>query len=925
MKFKKLSLFFGLVIITLSLNAAVFSAAASVNPSVLNENTVVAPSDSTTKATGADGWYSQNKNVFWAGHNLSQSSGSSLSVNIVNKNGLNAFETRVYNTSTGNYTGVAYRVSHAHVEGQPNYTAELEEKGIHEFGFEVTYFDSENMAGNWLAVYNTWNNSVNNVNKPSYGHELLPLVQYEGTNSWKRYRWYKDYGEDLSAWNFYSDQSEREDFRFLSVKGEVGSSTPNTADLTVGATYIHDFTMLPKNEFEEYCKTTSESYIMAERGGVISYGMVSSASSYSKEDGAVSQKAGRFGINAAAGEEIIFYAPETDLKDEKGAVVIDCYADEETKITVTENGKIRRVTHTGGEWQTLKFLRSEITDGLYYVKANKKISIASIHLEAADEEIPAYDPEIDPDEGNDEGGEAPLVGASVITFAEPKTQTDGKNATVTYTLTSLPEGKKAVLVAAYVNPETEKILAINSSECDDVSLLTDRKISVSLPDKTAEGGVLRHYLFESLKNVAPLGNFAPAPPKLLSAETLGTSTTLKWNKTYDDYDNADDLTYGIYDSGMLKKDGICELSGTVSGLILGEEYSLSVAAEDTMEAVSNLSEEKQVVIEKPNTLIAGTQGVGTSNPQISDDGHLMFVGGVDVKGYFNAYEPSVALGLTCYKTTEKLNDAGEVIPELFTRVPFRVDPNYANTLKSKGISKVGLEITYFDSSELKGSYLDIYMSYGKTEASTKVDAYAAADYIPVTGTNTWKRYLVAFDLNGGWFAPNETNITRGNPHIEIFSAKGTTGGDRDICVGKTLIHSVTLLPIDDFNEYKEASGAYLTANEGAVVSLNLTSDIGGKYEENGVTKHAGRFGADISKNTSVSFKLEDTSLVSMEGSVVVFCYAEKETNVTLGGETLIHSGNGWQKLKFNQSPIIKNYTLTADGDISINSVRITAN
>ena len=164
-------------------------------------------------------------------------------------------------------------------------------------------------------------------------------------------------------------------------------------DVTVGATYIHDFTMLPIDEFNEYCAKTSDTYLTAEHGGVISYELESSIAGYSKSEGTVGEVDGRFGANIFAGSEVTFSAPGTTLAGEKGAVVVECYAAEKTKITVTENGNIRRVEHPGGSWQTLSFLREEMVTGEYTLVADKNITIASIHYAPTERTVPPYDTE----------------------------------------------------------------------------------------------------------------------------------------------------------------------------------------------------------------------------------------------------------------------------------------------------------------------------------------------------------------------------------------------------------------------------------------------------------------------------------------------------------------------------------------------------
>ncbi len=425
MKIRRLSLLLSIIMVIVSLQMPVLAGAETVDaasaevivsePNFVHGNTVVAPEDTSTKATGADGWYSANKNVYWAGHNVSQSAKGSLSVNIIQKKRMSAFET--VQRDNGSYSGVAFRVSHAHVDGQPNYTAELEAAGDHKFGFEITYYDSKEMAGNWLLCYMTWSNAENNAHK-SFGHYGLPIVQYEGTDSWKRVRWTHDYGSDVTKWNFYSDGAEREDFKFYSIKGTAGSSTMNKDDATVGPTYIHDFTMLPIDEFEEYCAKTSDSYLTAEEADVISYGLESNIAGYNSIDGNVSGVDNRYSAKIPAGFEVKFSAPETALKGNMGKIVVECYAKEETNVTLNgttlvHTGDLQPTVSSGSDnsYQKLVFLQSCITDGEYTLTADKDIQIASIHYEGV---------------ATREKANTVTADLRETTYASPQTSADGR-------------------------------------------------------------------------------------------------------------------------------------------------------------------------------------------------------------------------------------------------------------------------------------------------------------------------------------------------------------------------------------------------------------------------------------------------------------------------------------------------------------------
>ena len=386
MKFRKLSLLLSIIMIVVSLQVPAIAAteAVTVEPSYKHGNTVKATAF-TAKERKV---YSSNGNIRWTGYDFDTDyKKGTISVNDVVKNGLQAYETVKYYDSTGveqdKYSAVGYRVSYTGTDPETNYTTILDNAGVHEFGFEVTYFDSSEMAGNWLLVYKTWQTGNN-----QYGHYGMPLVQYEGTNTWKRHRWTHDYGSDLSKWSFWSDQEERVDFKFYNVEGTIGSTTVNKDNATVGAAYIHDFTVLPIDEFNEYCAKTSDNYLTAEFGGVISYGMESNIAGYNKDGGTVGGVDNRYSAKISANQEVTFSAPGTALKGKMGKIVVECYAKEKTNvtlngITLVHTGDLQPDVSSGSDnsYQKLSFLQSCITDGEYTLTADKDIQISSIHYE----------------------------------------------------------------------------------------------------------------------------------------------------------------------------------------------------------------------------------------------------------------------------------------------------------------------------------------------------------------------------------------------------------------------------------------------------------------------------------------------------------------------------------------------------------------
>ncbi len=696
-------------------DASVMSEEITAEPSYKHGNTVKAAAFKAKERKV----YSANGNVRWTGYDFDTDyKKGTISVKAVTKNGLQAYETVQYYDSTGvaqsKYSGVGYRVSYTGTAPETNYTAALDAAGVHKFGFEVTYFDSKEMAGNWLLCYKTWQTGNN-----QYGHYGMPLVQYEGTDTWKRVRWTHDYGSDLSKWSFWSDQEERVDFKFYNVAGTVGSTAINKDDATVGAAYIHDFTMLPIDEFNEYCAKTSDAYLTAEHGGVISYGMESSIAGYNRGASTVGGVDNRYSAKISANQAVTFSAPGTALKGKMGKIVVECYAKEETNVTL--NGVT--LVHTGdlqpdvtsghdNSYQKLSFLQSCITDGEYTLTADKDIQIVSIHYEGVE-----------------------------------------------------------------------------------------------------------------------------------------------------------------------------------------------VAAE-------------------ANTVTADLSEVTYAAPQSSADGKLMFVGQTDKNTYMSWYTPAVVSGLPAYKSQERKDDAGNTRENNYSWITFRMGASYAEELKDAGEDEVGYEVTYFDAAEMEGKFLKVNMDWAD-EGQETVNRQSAVKYVPLTGSNSWKTYRGSWDTYGGWFAPWTTQVSRGNPHLEFVVCESDTGAGRDQTTVPAIIHSATVMSVDDYMDGYVADGdAYISVEKGAVISAGITSSIDGKYQGNGVGQHAYAFGADVQADSALAFTVDSMAGKEDVGTVTVKCYADEDATVTLGADTKTLAGGAWQEISFEDVNLGEELSLTADKAISVASVKV---
>lgn len=498
------------------------------------------------------------------------------------------------------------------------------------------------------------------------------------------------------------------------------------------------------------------------------------------------------------------------------------------------------------------------------------------------------------------GGNAFATEGERIKFGNAQISTDSGITTVTLPLLTKPAGKSVVLVAAYIHQETGRILSVNAAPFDDVSLIAENYINIGVENKEEEGGKLSYYVWDSLGNEITLLNNPPATPLDLEDSTTISQSHLTWSSPDDDYDLSEDLTYNIYQNGMLLKENSSQKEYTVQNLAWGSDYSFEVCAVDKEGAQSNA---KTVSVTTPykNT-------VQTTNAVIpSPDGNLEFTGSETANTRYFYCEKAEAGGLPCYKTALRTQDSAG------TYLMYKFADKYFSELS--GVKKFACELTYFDEGTDKITVDWYCLRNGASQI-----AYERT-FVIKTNTMTWKTIRKTFTLeNTEEFAKN-TDEGSGYFNFRLKSSDKNVG---------LKARAFSVFPIYEDgreNEYdaviKKNAGAYLAADK-ATVSCDVESNAEGVIP----TEMDGRSGIALSAlGENFTFRVTDAALQSGNIKGYVTYYApEAGTNITLGAETKSVTASGkWQMMCFDISDIGSGTNaITADNDVYINSVRIVA-
>lgn len=488
-----------------------------------------------------------------------------------------------------------------------------------------------------------------------------------------------------------------------------------------------------------------------------------------------------------------------------------------------------------------------------------------------------------------------------IKFGEVSVSSEEGVTTLSVELLTKPAGKSTALVAAYVHPDTGRLLSVNYSICADVSLLESDSLKVILTDKTDDGGVLSYDIWDSIENGVSLLNSSPSVPDDLMATAGLSDADISWSAPLDDFDLAENIKYNIYDEGMLIKENCTGLEFAAENLVWGSEYNFEVRAVDSEGAESESAEVKV------NTIIKNTV-LTTSEYTQSPEGNLEFTGS-ETETTRNFYSVKAqAGGLDCYSTTltTSANPTGSYLTYRFA------DDYYAEV---DGIEGFVCELTYFDEGE---DNIKLEYHYFKEDGS---QGDSSSTFLKKTNTKTWKTARKIYTLAAG--RSFKANDNYGNGY---FTFRLKTDNDN---VGLKA-RSFSVFPIYDmdgetdeyFAKIKNNAGAYFKV-EGASVTCDLESNAEGRIIETVADRDCVKLSA--LPGNSFEFEITDSALQSENVEVIISYYAENEkTQISLGDVTQPVTANGkWQKMCFKLSDLGSgiNY-ITANKDLYINSVRV---
>ena len=494
-------------------------------------------------------------------------------------------------------------------------------------------------------------------------------------------------------------------------------------------------------------------------------------------------------------------------------------------------------------------------------------------------------------------GSVAMAADERIMFGEVSVESDGTTTTIEIELLSKPVGKSAVLIATYTDPESGKILSVGINPQSDISLLDGDIFSVSLDDKTEEGGVLSYNVWDSLGGNMSLLNNAPSVPVEAVADETYKDATLGWTAPLDDYDNSDTLTYNIYDDGMLVAENYDSVEYLAENLASDTSYNFEVKAVDS-EGV-----ESEGVVIKAETL--GTHTAYTTDEYTqSPDMNFEFAGSLTENTRLFYVTKAEAGGLDCYATTTRHNGAPTYLMYRFTNDYFA---------ELEGVKAVALELTYFD----EGTDT-IKIEVRVTNASGNgMDKEVA---IRRTNTGVWKTVRKIYTLPANThFAYNDD---LGNGHY-TFRMKADTVG---LKVCKFSVNPIfdTEGKTDEYYTIKKNAGSYFTADN-AIIECDLTTNAAGTE----LTEISGRMGVALSglSGSEATFKVTDSTLMAGNVKVIVTYYAPGEdTTISLNGEEMnAFEGGKWQKAAFDITNIGSGTNaITSNDDIVINSIRVVA-
>lgn len=524
-----------------------------------------------------------------------------------------------------------------------------------------------------------------------------------------------------------------------------------------------------------------------------------------------------------------------------------------------------------------------------------------------------------------------------VYLGNPEVNSDGTETTVVCPIISAQTGESVLLVASYVDEVTGKLLSINSTYMNDAS--AESEIEVKLPDKSAENAKLHYYLLRDRTTLTPIENFAPVAPKAGGIkldknnvyEHWRNKLTLDWSKSpADDYDSPADMLYNLYDEGSLLAENIEECSVQLDNLLPGNVYHLAIAAKDKEGAVSKESQYDTITVDMPNTAITAVSSDcwldhATIDGQVGHN--LIYAGVADDGSTHNRAVLNEAGGMPCFVARTFTRPSGSIEPGFLA---YRFSEAALKAYKDE--TEFTYEIIFYDNDISSVLFHSNYIEGA---------SLSAVDSISMIGDNAWKVGRGSFTTNGSNLALVRDGNKGGTANFYHFRFQNSAAG-ASVFGHELNAFSLTCMPTSEFEKYASLRGADLTIIEhkeknennvenvtaAATVICGLESNAKGLSMQSGdVNTIANRsaFNLDNLSGRELTFKITDNSLLGQAGEVTVCCYAERETTVTLGGETKVIPANTWRKLTFSQSSInSEEYGISANNTLYVSSLRVTA-
>lgn len=485
--------------------------------------------------------------------------------------------------------------------------------------------------------------------------------------------------------------------------------------------------------------------------------------------------------------------------------------------------------------------------------------------------------------------------AERIKFTEPEISSAEDVTTVTYTLTEMPAGEGATLIAAYIERESGNILSINSVTSEDVSLLEDGKITLTLADKSAEGGVLKHWLWTNLNSVISLNDGAPdkvAEVKAIpDASSPSSKINLSWNASEDDWDAAEDLKYNVYDMGIPIAEGVSQKAFSAEKLKWGSKYAFEVESVDSSGKVSERNSGGMVETIYPNSLL-------TTDTITSTDNNLIFTSQAwqeapEAPGsaaWYYCYKDAVMDNLPCVATSVRkglgtyhsVKFSDELLADLRGDGEFIFEIEYLST--GNGYMTLELYQTENGADKNENFKFDI-VNDGKWNVLTK----------KVTVTNDFQA---------------EGRKGHNYSHLRFVG-----GNSVATSVEPFYIRRITIMPVDEYIASNPTRDAYLdvqasTVSNGLGISDGATPQVvDGVYgiEANGLTVNA-------ASNVTVG---------EATGIEIMYYAPEGVENFTVNGETINVTESGkWQKARIDLEGGLSGASIVIDGGVYINNIRL---